>query len=76
MKKGISSESSERVDDELRLHSCSPLGFFAVCVESAVEVAGFDEEEEEEEEEDEEEVEALGKVEINFAFGSTFNNCL
>ena len=50
-----------------------------MCIESAVEEAGFDEEEEEEEEEDEEdeeEVEALGKVEINFAFGSTFNNCL
>ena len=45
-----------------------------MCVESAVEEAGFDEEEEEEEEEeDEEEVEALGKVS---AFGSIFNNCL
>ena len=47
-----------------------------MCVESAVEEAGFDEEEVEEEEEDEEEVEALGKVEINLAFESTFNNCL
>ena len=47
-----------------------------MCVESAVEEAGFDEEEEEEEEEDEEEVEALGSVEVNFAFGSAFNNCL
>ena len=43
MKKGISSGSSERIDDELRLHSCPPLCFFAACVESAVEVAGFDE---------------------------------
>jgi hypothetical protein len=78
-KKGISSGSSERIDDELRLHSCSPLFFFAACVESAVEVAGFDEEEEEEEEEeedDEEEVDVLGKVGINLAFESTFNNCL
>ena len=79
MKKGISSGSSERIDDEFRLHSCSPLCFFAVCVESAVEVAGFDEEEEEEddddEEEDEEEV-VLGKAGINLACGSTFNNCL
>ena len=76
MKKGISSGSSERVDDELRLHSCSPLCFFAACVESAVEVAGFDEEEEEEEEEDEEEIDVLGKVGMNLACGSTFNNCL
>ena len=78
MKKGISSGSSERIDDELRLHSCPPLCFFAACVESAVEVAGFDEEEEEEdeEEEDEEEVDVLGKVGIKLAFGSTFNNCL
>ena len=75
MKKGISSGSSERIDDELRLHSCRPLCFFAACVESAVEVAGFDEEEEEEEEEDEEEV-VLGKVGMNLAFESTFNNCL
>ena len=74
MKKGISSGSSERTDDEFRLHSCSPLCFFAVCVESAVEVAGFDEEEEEED--DEEEVNVLGKVGINLACGSTFNNCL
>ena len=36
MKKGISSESSERIDDELRLHSYPPLCFFAACVESAV----------------------------------------
>ena len=71
MKKGISSGSSERIDDELRLHSCSPLCFFATCVESAIEVAGFDEEEEE----DEEEV-VLGKVGMNLACGSTFNNCL
>ena len=76
MKKGISSGSSERIDDELRLHSCSPLCFFAACVESAVEVAGFDEEEEEEEEEDEEEIDVLGKVGMNLACGSTFNNCL
>ena len=76
MKKGISSGSSERIDDELRLHSCPPLCFFAACVESAVEVAGFDEEEEDEEEEDEEEVDVLGKVGINLAFESTFNNCL
>ena len=76
MKKGISSGSSERIDDEFRLHSCPPLCFFAVCVESAVEVAGFDEEEEEEEKDDEEEVEALGKAGINLAFGLTFNNCL
>ena len=75
MKKGISSGSSERIDDELRLHSCSPLCFFVACVESAVEVAGFDEEEEEEEEEDEEDV-GLGKVGMNLACGSTFNNCL
>ena len=75
MKKGISSGSSERIDDELRLHSCSPLCSFAACVESAVEVAGFDEEEEEEEKEDEEEV-VLGKVGMNLACGSTFNNCL
>ena len=75
MKKGISSGSSERIDDEFRLHSCSPFCFFAACVESAVEVAGFDEEEEEEED-DEEEVDVLGKVEINLAFESTFNNCL
>ena len=74
-KKGISSGSSERIDDEFRLHSCPPLCFFAVCVESAVEVAGFDEEEEEEEEDDEEEV-VLGKVGINLACGSAFNNCL
>ena len=76
-KKGISSGSSERVDDEFRLHTCSPLCFFAAFVESAVEVAGFDEEEEEEEEEDdEEEVDGLGKAGINLAFESTFNNCL
>jgi hypothetical protein len=75
MKNGISSGSSERIDDELRLHSCSPLCFFAGFVESAVEVAGFDEEEEEEED-DEEEVDGLGKVGINLAFESTFNNCL
>ena len=75
MKRGISSGSLERIDDKLRLHSCSPLCFFAVCVESAVEVAGFDEEKEEEEEEDEEEV-VFGKVGMNLACGSTFNNCL
>ena len=74
-KKGKSSGSSERIDDEFRLHSCSPLCFFAAFVESAVEVAGFDEEEEEEED-DEEEVDVLGKVGINLAFESTFNNCL
>ena len=74
--KGISSGSSERVDDEFRLHSSLPLCFFAGFVESAVEVAGFDEEEEEEEEDDEEEVDGLGKVGINLAFESTFNNCL
>ena len=51
--------------------------FYAGFVESAVEVAGFDEEEEEEEEEDdEEEVDVLGKVGINLAFQSTFINCL
>ena len=50
-----------------------PLCFFEGCVESAVEVADLDEEEEEEE--DEEEV-VLGKVGMNWAFGSTFNNCL
>ena len=76
MKKGISSGSSERIDDELRLHSCPPLCFFAACVESAVEVAGFDEEEEDEEEDDDEEIDVLGKVGINLAFESTFNNCL
>ena len=74
MKNGISCGSSERVDDELRLHSSLPLCFFAGFVESAVEVAGFDEEEEEED--DEEEVDVLGKVGINLAFESTFNNCL
>ena len=74
MKKGISSGSSERIGDEFRLHSCSPLCFFAVCVESAVEVAGFDEEEKEEEDDEEEVV--LGKVGINSAYRSTFNNCL
>ena len=76
MKKGISPGSSERIDDELRLHSCSPLCFFAACVESAVEVAGFDEDEEEEEEEDDEEEVVLGKVGMNLACESTFNNCL
>ena len=70
MKKGISSGSSERIDDEFRLHSCPPLCFFAACVESAVEVAGFDEEEEEEEEEEDEEEVVLGKVGINLAFES------
>ena len=78
MKKGISSGSSERIDDEFRLHSCSPFCFFAACVKSAVEIAGFHDEEvdeEEEEEEDEEEV-VLGKVGINLACGSTFNKCL
>ena len=74
MKKGISSGLSDRIDDEFRLHSCSPLCFFAVCVESAVQVAGFDEEEEKEEDDEEEVV--LGKVGINLACGSTFNNCL
>ena len=74
MLKGISSESSERLDDEFRLHSSLPLCFFAGFVESAVEVAGFDEEEEEED--DEEEVDVLGKVGINLAFESTFNSCL
>ena len=61
MKNGISCGSSERVDDELRLQSCSPLCFFAFCVASAVELADFevedDEEEEEEEDEDEDEEE-------------------
>ena len=61
----ISSGSSERLDDEFRLHSSLPVCFFAGFVESAVEVAGFDEEEEEEEEDDEEEVDVLGKVGIN-----------
>ena len=59
----MSSGSSERVDDELRLHSCLPLCFFEGCVESAVEVADLDEEEEEEEEDEEEVV--LGKVGMN-----------
>ena len=56
----------ERVDDELRLHSCLPLCFFEGCVASAVEVADLDEEEEEEEEEEEdgEEVD-LGKAGMN-----------
>ena len=66
--KGISSGSSERVDDEFRSQSCSPLCFFAFCGESAVELADFevedDDDEEEEEEEDEEEV-VLGKVGMN-----------
>ena len=73
MLKGISSGSSERLDDEFRLHSSLPLCFFSGFVESAVEVAGFDEEEEED---DEEEVDVLSKVGINLAFESTFNNCL
>ena len=76
MLKGFSSGSSERLDDEFRLHSSLPLCFFAACVESAVEIAGFDEEEIDEEEEDEGEVDVLGKVGINLAFESTFNNCL
>ena len=76
MLKGISSGSSERLNDEFRLHSSLPLCFFAGFVESAVQVAGFDEEEEEEEEKDDEEEVALGKVGINLAFESTFNNCL
>jgi hypothetical protein len=79
MKKGINSGSSEEVDDKFRLQSCLPLNFFAVCVVSAVEEAGLedeDDEEEEEEEDDEEEVDALGKVKMNFAVGSTFINCL
>ena len=73
------SGSSETVDDEFRLQRCLPLCFFAMCVPSAVDVAGFevvDDEEEEEEEEDEEEVEPFEKVEMNIALGSTFNNCL
>ena len=41
MLKGISSGSSERLDDEFRLHSSLPLCFFAGFVESAVEVAGL-----------------------------------
>ena len=59
MLKGISSGSSERLDDEFRLHSSLPLCFFAGFVDSAVEVAGFDEEEEDEEEDDEEESSAF-----------------
>ena len=59
----MSSGSSEEVDDEFKLQRCLPLCFFAMCVPSAVDVAGFevedDEEEEDEEEEDEEEVESL-----------------
>ena len=50
--------------------------FFAGFVESAVEVAGFDEEEEEEEEDDEEEVDVLGKVGINLAFGINLQQLL
>ena len=50
MKNGISCGSSERVDDELRLQSCSPLCFFAFCVASAVELADFEVEDNDEEE--------------------------
>ena len=82
MKNGMSCGSSERVDDELRLQSCSPLCFLAFCVASAVELADFevedddDEEEEEEEEEEEDEVGGLDEVGINLALESTFINCL
>ena len=78
MKNGISCGSSERVDDELRLQSCSPLCFFAFCVASGVELADFDveDDDDEEEEEEDEEVAGLGEVGINLALGSTFNNCL
>ena len=81
MKNGICCGSSERVGDELRLQSCSPLCFFAFCVASAIELADFeveddDEEEEEEEEEEDEEVGGLGEVGINLALESTFINCL
>jgi hypothetical protein len=74
MKNGISSGSSVKVD-ELRLQSCSPLCFFAAGVASAEAVLEVIDDDEEEEEEDDEEV-VLGKVGINFAFGSTFNSCL
>ena len=58
---------------EYRLYGSLPLCFFAGFVESAVEVAGFDEEEEEKYEE---KVDVLGNVGINLAFESSFNNCL
>ena len=48
--------------------------FFRWVCRAGFEVAGFDEEEEEED--DEEEVDVLGKVGINLAYESTFNNCL
>ena len=77
MKNGISCGSSERVDDEFRLHSCSPLYFFAACVASAVELADFEVEDvDEEEEEEDEEVGGLGEGGINLALGSIFINCL
>ena len=78
MKNGISCGSSERVDDELRLQSCSPLCFFAFCVASAVKLADFEVEDDDDEEEEEEveEVGGLGEVGINLALGSTFINCL
>ena len=78
MKNGISCGSSERVDDELRLQSCSPLCFFAFCVASAVELADFEveDDDEEEEEEEDEEVGGLDEVGINLALESTFINCL
>ena len=78
MKNGISCGSSERVGDELRLQSCSPLCFFAFCVASAVELADFEveDDDEEEEEEEDEEVGGLDEVGINLALESTFINCL
>ena len=76
----MSCGSSERVDDEFRLQSCSPLCFFAFCVESAVELADFevedDDDEEEDEEEEEDEVGGQDEVGINLALESTFIDCL
>jgi hypothetical protein len=79
MKKGMRSESVETVDNEVRLHNCIPLGFFATCVVSAVDAAGFedvddDDEEEEEDEEDDEEDDF--KPGIILACGSLFINSL
>ena len=78
MKNEISCGSSERVDDELRLQSCSPLCFLAFCVASAVELADFEveDDDEKEEEEEDEEVGGLDEVGINLALESTFINCL
>ena len=76
MKNGMSSGSVETID-ELRLHSCVPFCFFAECVVSAVDAAGFEDvDDDEEEDEKEEEEEDLGMFGMNFALRSTFNNFL